>query len=546
MENKTSFKDFVVNYDPNRDELTQYRRQKYRHTTEATHPVGTKVTYDRTKKERGEGVITQVSSAKKNHYYVKDTKTGQTVLVPHHELELRESFSPVHPKLKKDLGVHGDHATGMAGSDKGVAVSFDRPKDVNALRKQMSQHGYHNVTQVNDTSGKQKHVYHFQEARLVGGLPISVMPGGRRNEPKSLVKKIIKKNQPTETETAERFAIINDKNEIEVYNRESNRLIRKVKMPDKESAIKRLESALYEPDLDTFRGKQIWYSNKESGLRFSKVDKELEESKSIIEGAPKIKDDFVKTQREKDKEHADAMGRHVKSGRKKTMSSTKKSLADIRGRAERFTKEEVEQLDELSKDKLYQYYTKNYNDRVERGSKKEPTDADKVKLASRKSFAVKAANKITPKPDSVKKAGAAGKEASKKSAQNAFIHDKANSKKTNEEVTEAMNLSQRRRAALRMKKIQGRVEIGAERARHKVADPSRIARRARKAARTLILKKMTKGVAKKDLDWGRREAIEKRLDRMKGKIGMLAKRLLPVMRKRDMEKRKPKPDQDKK
>src|SRR6056300_1078542 len=69
------------------------------------------------------------------------------------ESVLKEYFGKVHPALKKELGAHGDHATGMAGSDKGVAVSFDRPKDVNALRKQMAQHGYKNVTQMHDTTG---------------------------------------------------------------------------------------------------------------------------------------------------------------------------------------------------------------------------------------------------------------------------------------------------------------------------------------------------------------------------------------------------------
>lgn len=54
---------------------------------ESMHLPGTKVTYDRTKKERGEAVVVSKSTAKKNHYYIKDTKNGKTLLVPHHELE---------------------------------------------------------------------------------------------------------------------------------------------------------------------------------------------------------------------------------------------------------------------------------------------------------------------------------------------------------------------------------------------------------------------------------------------------------------------------
>ena len=78
-----------------------------------------------------------------------------------------EMFSPVHPMLKRELGTHGDHATGMASTDKGVSVSFNRPKNINDLKKQMSRHGYNSVTKVSDTTGKHKHVYHFQESKEV-------------------------------------------------------------------------------------------------------------------------------------------------------------------------------------------------------------------------------------------------------------------------------------------------------------------------------------------------------------------------------------------
>ena len=76
-----------------------------------------------------------------------------------------EMFSPVHPTLKKELGTHGDHAIGMASTDKGVSVSFNKPKSVSDLKKQMSRHGYNSVTKVSDTTGKHKHVYHFQESK---------------------------------------------------------------------------------------------------------------------------------------------------------------------------------------------------------------------------------------------------------------------------------------------------------------------------------------------------------------------------------------------
>ena len=48
---------------------------------------------------------------------------------------------------------------------------------------------------------------------------------------------------------------------------------------------------------------------------------EVEEGLEEANKAPKIKPDFLKVQRAKDKAHADAMGRHVKSGRRKSLKA---------------------------------------------------------------------------------------------------------------------------------------------------------------------------------------------------------------------------------
>jgi hypothetical protein len=67
------------------------------------------------------------------------------------------------------------------------------------------------------------------------------------------------------------------------------------------------------------------------------------EEVDLDEGAPKMKPDFIKTQREKDRAHDDAMGR-TPTGRKKTMTSTQRSMASMR-------KEEVD-IDEGLMDKI--------------------------------------------------------------------------------------------------------------------------------------------------------------------------------------------------
>ena len=77
---------------------------------------------------------------------------------------------------------------------------------------------------------------------------------------------------------AERFAIINDNDDIEVYNNNTQKLIRKVRMSHRQVAIRRLEQAGFEVSLDTFKGRQIWYKSTEGGVRFSDVDRALEEA----------------------------------------------------------------------------------------------------------------------------------------------------------------------------------------------------------------------------------------------------------------------------
>jgi hypothetical protein len=95
------------------------------------------------------------------------------------------------------------------------------------------------------------------------------------------------------TKGVERFAIINDNDDIEVYNSKTKRLIRKVRMSNHQSAIQRLKKATYKSSLDTFKGYQMWYKSTEGGARFSDVDRELEEAhlavdegvKDVVKGA---------------------------------------------------------------------------------------------------------------------------------------------------------------------------------------------------------------------------------------------------------------------
>ena len=89
-----------------------------------------------------------------------------------------------------------------------------------------------------------------------------------------------------------------------------------------------------------------------------------------------------------------------------------------------------------------------------------------------------------------------------------------------------------------LKKNKAKIAMGRKRAARKVASMDVLKKRAQKQARMTIFKKLTKGVDKGELSMGRRASLEKRLDKMKPKIQKLAKKLLPKVRKGEMERKR--------
>jgi hypothetical protein len=110
--------------------------------------------------------------------------------------------------------------------------------------------------------------------------------------------------------------------------------------------------------------------------------------------------------------------------------------------------------------------------------------------------------------------------------------------KVSETPDEALNMQQRMKLARSLKKNKAKIAIGRKRAARKVASMDVLKKRANKQARMTIMKKITKGVEKGDLSMGRRASIEKRLDKMKPKIQKLAKKLLPKVRKGELERKR--------
>ena len=103
---------------------------------------------------------------------------------------------------------------------------------------------------------------------------------------------------------------------------------------------------------------------------------------------------------------------------------------------------------------------------------------------------------------------------------------------------EALNIQQRLKMARTFKKNKAKIAMGRKRAERRVASTDKLQARAKKQARNTFLKKITKGIPKDELSMARKQDIEKRLDKMKPKIDKLAKKLLPKVRKSELEKKR--------
>jgi len=103
---------------------------------------------------------------------------------------------------------------------------------------------------------------------------------------------------------------------------------------------------------------------------------------------------------------------------------------------------------------------------------------------------------------------------------------------------EALSLAQRRKRSILIKRMKARIAIGRKKAARRMASVDVLKRRAQKQARNLIFKKLTKGKPRAEVSPQRRAEIEKRLDKMKGRISKIAQRILPKVRKMEIARKR--------
>lgn len=114
-------------------------------------------------------------------------------------------------------------------------------------------------------------------------------------------------------------------------------------------------------------------------------------------------------------------------------------------------------------------------------------------------------------------------------------HQAHRAKKTS---SEALNVAQRLKRGRIMKRNKAKLKIGRDRAAKRTASKETLAKRSRRAARNIILKKMTKGISKSDLSMARRKEIESRIDKMGSRVNRLAVKLAPKLRASERDRKR--------
>jgi len=103
---------------------------------------------------------------------------------------------------------------------------------------------------------------------------------------------------------------------------------------------------------------------------------------------------------------------------------------------------------------------------------------------------------------------------------------------------EAMSMATRMKMKAAFKKNKAKIKLGRKKAAKKLASPEKHKARAQKQAREIIIKKLLKGKSKGDLGFAARTDLEKKVDKKKGAINKIAKKLLPQVKKMDKLKLK--------
>ncbi len=105
-----------------------------------------------------------------------------------------------------------------------------------------------------------------------------------------------------------------------------------------------------------------------------------------------------------------------------------------------------------------------------------------------------------------------------------------------DQLDEVLSIQQRMKKKADLRRNKAKVKLGARKAQRRLANKDVLARRARRRARMVILKKILRGKDKSDLSYGARGAYERMVNRRKAALKVLSRKLLPKVRAADRAK----------
>ena len=104
-------------------------------------------------------------------------------------------------------------------------------------------------------------------------------------------------------------------------------------------------------------------------------------------------------------------------------------------------------------------------------------------------------------------------------------------------IDEVASIATRLKRKQNIRKYKSKLKLGRLRASKRTASQDVLKKRARRAARTILFKKLVKGKAKGDLAYSARASYEKLINRRAGAIKAIARRLVPKARKAEMDRK---------
>lgn len=105
-------------------------------------------------------------------------------------------------------------------------------------------------------------------------------------------------------------------------------------------------------------------------------------------------------------------------------------------------------------------------------------------------------------------------------------------------IEEALTVQQRLKRRAIAKRIKSKLKLGRRRAKFKMANKEKLTTRSRKKARQLLRNRLAGSLGQqyKELPFAAKQQVDKKLDKKKALIGRLARRLLPKVKKAEMER----------